>query len=55
MIIIIIITMFIYSGIAVICDPWILICYPPVPFASSTLRRAKMTLSGGKSKSPDLK
>ena len=35
--------MFIYSGIVVIWDPWILICHPPV------------TLSRGKSQFTELK
>ena len=39
--------MFIYSGINVIWDPWILICHPLVSFVQSALRRAQMTLSGG--------
>ena len=52
---IIIITMFIYSGIVVIWDTWILLCYPPVSFVPSALRRAQMTLSGGKSISKGLK
>ena len=32
--------MFIYSGIVVIWDPRILICYSPVSFVSLSLRRA---------------
>ena len=51
----IIIAMFIYSGIVVIWDSWILICHPAVSFVPSGSRRAQMTLPGGKSKSADLK
>ena len=47
--------MFIYSGIVVIWNTWILICQPPVSFVSSTLCRAQMTLPGSKSKSAGLK
>ena len=42
-----VIIMFIYLGIFVIWNPWILICYLPVSFV--------LTLSGGKSKSVVLK
>ena len=50
-----IIIMFVYSGIVVIGEPWILICHPPVSFVPSALRRAQMTLSGGNSKSAGFK
>ena len=54
-IIIIIIIIFIYSGIFVIWDSWILIYHPPVSSVSCASYWAQMTLSGGKSKSADLK
>ena len=40
-----------FESTVVIWDPWILICHPSVSFVPSALRRAQMTLSGGKSKS----
>ena len=45
--------MFIYSGIVVIWDPWILICLPPVSFVPCVVRGATMILSGGPLKSAD--
>ena len=49
----IMIIMFIYSGIVVIWDPWILICHPPVSFVRFVC--VISTMSGGKSKSANLK
>ena len=51
--IIITIIMFIYSGIVVIWESWILIYHPPVPFVRSASRRAQMTLSDEKSSPRD--
>ena len=55
MILAMIIIMFIYSGIVVIWDPWILIWHPPLSFVPFALHRAQMTLLDGKSKSSGFK
>ena len=47
--------MFIYLGIFVIWDHWILICHPSVSFVICTLRWAQITLLGGKLKSAGIK
>ena len=49
----IVIIMFIYSGIVVIRDPWILICLPPVSFVLSIARGETVILSVGPLKSAD--
>ena len=52
---IIIIIMFIYSGVVVIWEPWIFICHPPVSLVPTASRWAQVRLSRGKSKSAGLK